>query len=344
MLLTVETLQNHWYRILFCALLLVLTVALLSLAFGAVPISLENLFAVLAGKADQQTQLIIERLRIPRTLLALSVGAMLASCGAITQGLFRNPLADPSLIGVSAGASAGAAIVIVLLNTTQWSIAGLSLVTVGAFIGSILTVILVYRISTSSSGTSVTTMLLAGIAVTFLAGSLSNILEFIADNEMLKRITLWRMGGLDAADYTHVGIVAAVMLFVFCVIPFQYSALNALLLGESEARHLGVDVNRIKRRLIIIVAAGVGTSVALAGTISFIGLIVPHIVRMLIGPNHRYLIPLSAVLGALLLVVADTFARTVIAPTEMPVGLVTALIGAPVFISLLRKRYQYGMQ
>ena len=344
MLLTVETLQNHWYRILFCALLLVLTVALLSLAFGAVPISLENLFAVLAGKADQQTQLIIERLRIPRTLLALSVGAMLASCGAITQGLFRNPLADPSLIGVSAGASAGAAIVIVLLNTTQWSIAGLSLVTVGAFIGSILTVILVYRISTSSSGTSVTTMLLAGIAVTFLAGSFSNILEFIADNEMLKRITLWRMGGLDAADYTHVGIVAAVMLFVFSVLPFQYSALNALLLGESEARHLGVDVNRIKRRLIIIVAAGVGTSVALAGTISFIGLIVPHIVRMLIGPNHRYLIPLSAVLGALLLVVADTFARTVIAPTEMPVGLVTALIGAPVFISLLRKRYQYGMQ
>ncbi|WNO08374.1 iron ABC transporter permease [Teredinibacter sp. KSP-S5-2] len=329
----------HWNWLRLVVLLGVVLVILVSLFFGAVPIRLSDLFY------DQsQARVIIESLRLPRAILAALVGAVLASSGAVTQGLFRNPLADPSLIGVTAGASAGAGAVIVLLNYMEWSFAGLSLVTLGAFAGGMVAVFLVYKIATRTTGTSVSTMLLAGIAITFIAGSISNIFEFVADNEMLRRITLWRMGGLDAADYSKVTITAMVAIAIWCVLPRYYSALNALLLGESEARHLGIDVDRMKKIVIVCVAAGVGTAVAMAGTISFIGLVVPHVVRMMIGPNHRFLIPLSGFLGAILLVCADAFARTIIAPSEIPVGLVTSIIGAPIFISLLRKRHHYGMQ
>ena len=343
-MIVTRTVHQHWPWILFAAGFGLTILTLISLSFGAVNISPAALMSLFSQQPDDLTQVIIFELRLPRALLALCVGAMLAASGAATQGLFRNPLADPSLIGVGAGAAAGASIVIVLVNAQQWSIAGLSIVTAGAFLGAIITVILVYKIATGVHGTSVTTMLLTGIAMTFLAGSLSNVLEFLADNEMLRRISLWRMGGLESADYSRVSIAFFVCVVVMILLPWHSSALNALLLGESEARHLGIDVNKVKRHLIFIVAAAVGTSVALAGMISFIGLIVPHIVRLIVGPNHRYLIPLSALLGALLMVIADSFARTIIAPTELPVGIVTAILGAPVFISLLLKRHQYGMQ
>lgn len=287
--------------------------------------------------------MIIEQLRIPRALLAAGIGLLLAVCGTATQGLFRNPLADPSLIGVSAGAAAGASIVIVLLNHLQWTLFGLSLVSLGAFTGGMLVVLFVYRLATRSGVTSVSTMLLAGIAFTFFAGSISSVFEFIADNEMLRRISLWRMGGLDAADFTRVSIIAVVSVAVIGVLYQQRLALNAMLLGESEARHLGIDVDKVKKIIVISVAAGVGASVAVAGTISFVGLVVPHMVRMVVGPNHRYMIPLTACLGAIIILLADTAARTIIAPTELPVGLLTAFIGAPIFISLLRRRQEYGM-
>ncbi len=319
-------------------------IVIISLGFGAVTIDLTEVFSFLVGGSNGQTEMIIGQLRLPRALLALCVGALLACCGAVTQGLFRNPLADPSLIGVSAGAAAGASLVIVLLDAYQWSWVGLSLVSFGAFAGGMIAVVFVYRIATGPTGTSVATMLLAGIAVTFLAGSISSVFEFVADNEMLRRISLWRMGGLEAADYSRVFIIATVCAVILIVLPAQYKALNAMLLGESEARHLGIHVDKVKRNIVVIVAAGVGVSVALAGTISFIGLVVPHMVRFFVGPNHRYLIPISACLGGVLLVVADAFSRTIIAPTELPVGLVTAFIGAPVFISLLRQRHRYGMQ
>lgn len=344
MFLSPEWVSRHWNWIISSALLLVFFGALISLMFGAVAIPLKGVFISLSGNADSFTSTIITDLRLPRALLAIIVGALLASCGAMTQGLFRNPLADPSLIGVGAGASAGASIVIVLLNHVQWSFWGLSLVSLGAFLGGMLAVIFVYRLATGPTGTSVATMLLAGIAVTFLAGSVSSVFEFIADNEMLRRISLWRMGGLETADYSRVLIMGTVATIIFCLLPKYVAALNAMLLGESEARHLGINVDHVKKIIILSVAAGVGTSVALAGSISFIGLVVPHIVRMCCGPNHRFLLPLSACLGALLLLTADTFARTAIAPTELPVGLVTAFIGAPVFISLLRQRHRYGMQ
>ncbi len=344
MILSHHQIAHSWHRIRWGLLLVSALIVIVSLGFGAVTIDLTEVFSFLVGGSNGQTEMIIGQLRLPRALLALCVGALLACCGAVTQGLFRNPLADPSLIGVSAGAAAGASLVIVLLDAYQWSWVGLSLVSFGAFAGGMIAVVFVYRIATGPTGTSVATMLLAGIAVTFLAGSISSVFEFVADNEMLRRISLWRMGGLEAADYSRVFIIATVCAVILIVLPAQYKALNAMLLGESEARHLGIHVDKVKRNIVVIVAAGVGVSVALAGTISFIGLVVPHMVRFFVGPNHRYLIPISACLGGVLLVVADAFSRTIIAPTELPVGLVTAFIGAPVFISLLRQRHRYGMQ
>lgn len=325
-------------------LILILLLMLVYLSVGAVDIAFADMWAWLRGQGDWQTKLIIESLRLPRALLAATVGAMLAVCGCATQGLFRNPLADPSLIGVSAGAAAGASLVIVLLNQLQWSFLGLSLVSIGAFIGALVVVVFVYRLASGPSGTSVATMLLAGVAFSYLAGSFANALEFIADNEMLRQISLWRMGGLEGADAQRVVIIGCVFVWVYAVLIRLAPALNALLLGESEARHLGIAVDKVKQRVIVCVALGVGAAVALAGNIAFVGLVIPHMVRMVVGPNHRYLMPLSACVGAMLLLLADIFARTLLAPTEIPVGLLIAFIGAPIFISLLRKRHHYGMQ
>lgn len=317
---------------------------LMAVMLGAVALPASGVLGALTGLGTPDTRLalIVDYIRLPRALLTALVGALLAICGAAMQGLFRNPLADPSLIGVTAGASAGASLVIVFAGTLT-GLAGLSLVSLGAFAGGTVAVMLVYRLATGPAGTSVATMLLAGIAIGAIAGSLTSLLEFYADNDMLRRISLWRMGGLDGANWPRVAVVAGVALVVFAVVPAQARALNALLLGESEARHLGVAVDAVKRRLVLIVAAGVGVSVAVAGAIAFVGLVVPHIVRLLIGPDHRWLLPASALAGAILLLVADTLARIVIAPTELPVGLLTALLGAPFFISLLRRRREYDL-
>lgn len=277
-------------------------------------------------------------------LLAALMGAILGMSGAATQGLFRNPLADPSLIGVTAGASLGAALVIVLGGNLLQGYTALTAVSIGAFAGGAVAVLFVYRLATSSSGTSVATMLLAGIAITALAGAVGSLLEFHADNDMLRRISLWKMGGMDGANYPRLLLAGLVGAALLLALPRYAGTLNALLLGESEARHLGINVDRAKIALVGWVAVGVGTSVALVGTIAFVGLVVPHIVRMLVGPDHRVLLPASALAGAILLVVADTLARVVIAPTELPVGIITAIIGVPFFISLLRQRHHYGMQ
>ena len=221
---------------------------------------------------------------------------------------------------------------------------GLSLVSLAAFVGGVLAVLLVYRLASSDNGTSVATMLLAGIAITALAGAAGSLLEFFTDNERLRQISLWKMGGLDGATLPRLLLATVVAGSVLLALPRYALPLNTLLLGESEARHLGIAVNRTKLALITWVAIGVGTSVALVGTIAFVGLVVPHIVRLLIGPDHRTLLPASALGGAILLVCADALSRTLLAPTELPVGIITALIGVPFFISLLRQRHHYGMQ
>jgi iron complex transport system permease protein len=211
----------------------------------------------------------------------------------------------------------------------------LSLVAVGAFVGGFAATLLVYRLATSGIGTSVTTMLLAGIAIGALAGALNSLLSYFSDNDMLRQISLWQMGNLSGASWLKVSIMGAVAIFLMLLFPRESKALNALLLGESEARHLGIDVQRVKRRLIVLTALGVGVSVALAGLVGFVGLIMPHIVRLAIGPDHRWLVPGSALAGATLLVIADSLARIVVIPAELPTGILTALLGAPFFVALL---------
>ena len=324
---------------LIWALAILLPVAaLVSITVGTVDISLLDGLAALTGSSiNSQTHTIVVDIRLPRILLAIAVGAVLASTGAVMQGLFRNPLADPSLIGVSSGASVGASLMIVTAGgfIKSGALLGLSLVAVGAFVGGFAATLLVYRLATSGIGTSVTTMLLAGIAIGALAGALNSLLSYFSDNDMLRQISLWQMGNLSGASWTKVIVMGAVALLLMGLFPRESKALNALLLGESEARHLGIDVQRVKRRLIVLTALGVGVSVALAGLVGFVGLIMPHIVRLAIGPDHRWLVPASALSGATLLLIADSLARIVVIPAELPTGILTALLGAPFFVALL---------
>ena len=315
------------------ALVIALLCGLLSGATDISPSKIWGLFSLKPLDMDHQ---ILQLIRLPRVLLAALAGACLASCGAVMQGLFRNPLADPSLIGVSSGASVGASCIIFFGGVNAIG-SGIELpaIAVGAFVGGLFATSIVYSLATSVTGTSVATMLLAGIAITALSGAITSLFSFFADNEMLRRISLWQMGNLDGADWPRVLTMGLVAIPLILVLPREGKALNAMLLGESEARHLGVDVESMKRRLIVLTALGVGVAVAVSGVVAFVGLIVPHLVRLLIGPDHRYLIPGSAILGAVLLVLADTAARTLMSPAELPTGVITALLGAPFFVGLL---------
>jgi len=313
---------------------------LVYLAVGPSFISPLKLFSF--GQADSAAGqsldvVILTSIRLPRALVAALVGACLACCGAAMQGLFRNPLADPSLIGVSSGASAGASFMIVfgLGYLDSSAVLGLSIVSLGAVAGAVVAVSLVYRLATNSYGTSVITMLLAGVAIGAVASALNNLFGYFADSEMLRRISVWEMGNLDGANWERFWLIAFVGLVLIIRLPRHSLALNAFLLGESEARHLGIAVNHVKRELVLLTALAVGISVVISGNIAFVGLVVPHILRGFIGPDHRYLLPSSALAGAILLVIADMIARTVIAPAELPAGILTALVGAPVFFYLL---------
>lgn len=341
-----------YHRQLLWLLLILLPLGLMAgLLSGAVFVTPATFVATLgdwlSGEYSREA-LILFSIRLPRLVLAALLGMVLAGAGAAMQGLFRNPLADPSLIGVASGASAGAGFVVVFCGglltgvTVDWL--GMSLVAVGAFLGGFVSVLLVYRLATTQAGTSVSTMLLAGIAITALAGALNSLFGFFADNDTLRRISLWQMGSLEGANWQRVGFITVAATVMAVMLPRLSQPLNALLLGESEARHLGVNVETLKRRVILLTAFAVGIGVATAGIVAFVGLMVPHWVRLLIGPDHRHLIPCSLLMGALFVVVADTLARVLILPAELPTGVITALVGAPFFVSLLiqQRRRQVG--
>lgn len=334
--------------LLLAAMLLLAFV--LSLALGAVAIHPLDTLKVLGSmlgltEVAPDTRLIIEHIRLPRSLMGLMVGATLALTGAVMQGLFRNPLADPGLIGVSSGAALGAALMIVLGG---WLLSGLPpgwmpYATVGgAFGGGVLTTLLVYRLGQNAQGTSVASMLLAGIAIAAISGAFIGLLSYIADDTMLRTLTFWNMGSLGGANMQKVVVLALCCALVWWRLPRQAKALNALLLGESEARHLGIDVERVKRELVVLTALGVGACVAATGLIGFVGLVVPHLVRLVLGADHRRVIPASMLLGGGLLLLADVVARLVVAPAELPIGILTALLGAPFFLLLLLRAQRRG--
>ena len=321
--------------------LLLIAVSSAALFTGTFDIGIGTLFDG-AEPNRHSARLIVLELRLPRVLLAGFVGAILALGGVVMQALFRNPLADPSLIGVTAGASLGASLAIVLFGATGVGLMSLTTVSIGAFFGGLAASYVVYQLAKRGSAFSVSTMLLAGIAITALAGSLGNLMDFFADNAALRQISLWRMGGLDSASFERVAVVTGPALVLMGVSLHYRKALNVMLLGDSQARHLGINVSKIRNALIIVVAIAVCTSVAMGGTIAFIGLVVPHMARLLFGPSHIRLIPAAILLGALLLICADTIARTVLTPVELPAGVITALLGVPFFLYLLNRGARYA--
>ncbi|MGN6306441.1 MAG: FecCD family ABC transporter permease [Mesorhizobium sp.] len=291
---------------------------------------------------DMRTRVIIQDIRLPRVLMGVLVGASLAVSGAVMQGLFRNPLADPGLIGISAGASLGAVAVIVLGATVLAPVVALlgpMALPLAAFVGGLVATLILYRIATRQGRTSVATMLLAGIALAALAMALTGVLIYMADDRQLRDLTFWQLGSLAGATWQKIGTAGPVIVAALAATPFLARGLNALALGEATAGHLGIPVQRLKYVAIVSVSAAVGAAVAVSGGIGFVGIVVPHLLRLAIGPDNRYLLPASALLGAAMLLVADAVCRTIVAPAELPIGIITAAVGGPFFLwILLRKR------
>lgn len=355
-------LKSEWYMgdrsrlaqlVIFALVIATAAMFAASIMTGAADASLGNVVRWLFGieRAEQalsvRDRIIILDIRLPRAVMGLLVGASLAVSGAIMQGLFRNPLADPALVGISSGASLGAVLTIVLgssLFGALFAVFGFYALPVAAFLGCLITTLLLYRIATRSGQTSVATMLLAGIALAALANAVTGVLIFIADDKQLRDLTFWGLGSLAGANWTKILSAAPIILLSMAVVPFLARGLNALTLGEAAAFHMGVPVQRLKNIAIVSVAALTGASVAVSGGIGFVGIVVPHVLRLIIGPDHRYLLPASALLGGTLLIFADMIARTIVPPAELPIGIITAFAGAPFFLwILLRGRSHMGL-
>jgi iron complex transport system permease protein len=280
-------------------------------------------------------------IRLPRVLLSLAVGAALAAAGAAMQGLFRNPLADPGLIGVSSGGALAAVATIVLgdkvlhlmdAGARPWALP------VAAFAGSLAATALVHRFGLRDGRASIATILLAGVAINAICGAGIGLLTFLADEQQLRSLVFWTMGSLGATTWTALPLALPLIVIPAVALMASTRALDAFALGEREAGHLGVDVERLKRRLLVLVALCTGAAVSVCGIIGFVGLVVPHLLRLVCGPGHRLVLPGAALLGGALLTAADLAARLLLAPAELPIGVVTALAGGPFFLWLLVRR------
>ncbi|MEM9249711.1 MAG: iron ABC transporter permease [Pseudomonadota bacterium] len=323
--------------------LFLLVVSTASLAVGASGASLWAALGKLvsAEPLSQMEQVVLWDIRAPRLVMGILVGASLAVSGAVMQGLFRNPLADPGLVGVSAGAGLGAITAIVLgglLPPVLIDRIGNWTIPVAAFLGGWGSTLILYRVSTRRGRTSVATMLLAGIALGALAGAVSGVLVYMADDRQLRDLTFWGLGSLAGATWTKVFVAGPMIALALAGSLFLGRGLNGLALGEATAHHLGIDVQTLKNAAIMTVAAATGAAVAVSGGIGFVGIVVPHLLRLAIGPDHTTLLPNAALLGASLLLLADMISRVVIAPAELPIGIVTAVLGAPVFLWILLRR------
>jgi iron complex transport system permease protein len=323
---------------------LVLVVSLVSISSGAAGLGPGDIVAALTGEGlSVRDRVVLLDIRLPRLALGLVVGTALAVSGVLLQGLFRNPLADPGLVGVSAGAGLGAVLAIVLgglLPTAVVAYAGSAVVPLAAGLGGWLTTMLLYRVASRGRRTDVALMLLAGIALSALAGAATGVLTYLADDRQLRDVTFWSMGSLAGATWSKLAAALPLVALALIAAPRLARGLNALALGEAQAAHMGTDVQRLKRLVILVAAGATGAAVAVSGGIGFVGIVVPHLLRQAQGPDHRKLILNSALLGGAVLVLADLLSRTIVAPAELPIGILTALVGAPVFLWMLLRNGQ----
>jgi iron complex transport system permease protein len=321
-------------------------VVVLNLGVGAVPIPPVAVLGILGdhmgldlgGGFTAQQNAVLVAIRAPRVLLCALIGAVLAVSGAALQGVFRNPLADPGVIGVSSGAAVGAVGAIVLGVGGSWF--GLAATPLAAFVGGLLAALAVYAMSRHEGRTEVVTMVLTGVAVSAICGAFVGLLTFLADDAELRTIVFWSLGSMGGATWGAVGAAAPMLVASVVLLPLFGRPLNALVLGEREARHVGVDTERVRLAVVALAALGTGASVSIAGIVGFVGLVTPHLLRLIAGPDHRLLLPASMLYGAALLVLADLGARLA---GGIPVGIVTALIGAPFFLWLLRRSIAAGV-
>jgi iron complex transport system permease protein len=314
----------------------ILGVSLICLNFGVVSINPKDIISLLLnGTPDKTKSLIIWQLRAPRIVIAALTGAALATVGGAFQGILRNPLADPYILGVSAGAALGACVGIALQYATGYYLA--SYLPLFAFLGAMFSLYLVYISSKISYSANSTGLLLAGVAITFLFSALITVLLALSKRELHSMI-FWLMGDLSTADWKKISLITLPVIIGCLLLFFSSLDLNALSLGEEEALHLGINTGKLRMRIFFIGSIIIATVVSFTGLIGFVGLIIPHIARLLIGPDHRVMLPASALLGAIFLILCDTLARMVISPSEIPIGAITALVGAPMFIYLLRRK------
>ena len=334
--------SNYLFPVL---VVLLATVMLLAIAFGAVSILPAEMFSAVKhffqGKgAANIYEGVFLQLRLPRVLLCAITGAVLACSGVLMQGLFRNPIVEPGLAGTSAGAAFGASVVFVLaagISPQIKSFVGPFLVPLFAFGGGLIATYIVYSFAKSAGKVSATFLLLVGVAINAVGLSGTGFMSYIARDPQARSITFWNLGTFSGASWLQVAIVFAVSAIIF-FISLRYSKqLNALLLGEEDAVYLGVDTDKLKRKILLLNTAMVAVVTAFAGVISFVGLIVPHIIRLIIGSDNKRLLPASMLGGAILLTVTDMAARLLLAPAEIPIGIITSIAGAPVFIILLKR-------
>lgn len=327
---------------LMAVLLLVLMVV--SLGTGAVPISPSEIMQVIGGQlglvsgTDQTHEVVLFSIRLPRLFLTILVGAALGLSGAALQGLFRNPLVEPGIIGVSSGAALGAIVAIMFLGSWVPALAAAGkdiIMPVCAFLGSLAATLITMKLSRMDGSTQITYLILAGVAITSMTGAVIGLSIFFADDVQLRSYTFWTLGDLSVATWGTLQTLAGPILLSCAGLLGLGPALNAIALGEAEAYHAGVAVEKIKTVVVLCSALAVGTAVAFTGIIGFVGLVVPHIIRIGLSSDHRLLLPASAIGGGCLLVLADMFARTVMSPAELPIGVVTALVGTPFFLYLL---------
>ncbi|MEM9398994.1 MAG: iron ABC transporter permease [Verrucomicrobiota bacterium] len=348
---------RHRFLLLLIFALVTMLISLQAIMIGPASIPLDEMFGIIKqsilkfigleqaseGIIDPVSIAVVESIRLPRILAAVLVGASLAVSGACMQSMLRNPLADPGLLGISSGAMFGACFYITLAGAlTEWmpklfnTIGTLGL-PVFAITGALGTTLIVFILSQHRGNTVMAVLLLAGIAINACIGSATGYLIFLADDNELRSITFWTLGSLGYATWKELSFAIPLILLPVIVLLFTAKDLNGMLLGEKEAKCLGIHVQWVKNLCIILIAISVGTSVSICGMIGFVGLVVPHLVRICVGADNRFVLLGSVIMGPFLLVASDTVARTVVSPAEMPIGIITSLIGAPFFLFLLIK-------